>query len=1262
MSPAPTDLRALFRAAARGVRRDALLAAIAVVAAVAPATLLLAWAIGSRPAWAAPSPWPLVADLAAIAAAAGAALWARRRWVDDASADRVGAAAERARGLPAGALRGVLELAEALPRGTSAELARGAEARLRRLLAGADPRALGGDVGRRSRRRRRGAVAGLVALASVAAAVGFTSPRRARAGWSPLLRPVSTLSAPPLPPLLVEPGNAQVRRGAALPVRVRAPGRSSVRLAWQPEGDVRHDRELQVLSGAATSGIPAIDARTRYWVEAPDGAVSDTFAVTPEAALLVASLSIELRYPAYLRREPERFEGEVPSLDVPEGASITFRGHATRPLGAVRLVRADSAAPRVVVDVPSEGADFSGRWTPRESGRYEWRIRGADDAPAEVEPAPLDVRLLADAAPAAQLTYPGVDTVLTAEMRQPLAVSAADDHGVAAAELVSWRVSALGDEGARVRQRLDVEGDPERVLLQGLLDASGRGLLPGDTLFYFVRVTDNSPRAQTGVTRTYRLRLPSMAERREDVARNVDDALDRARQAADEARDLEKATSDLARRGVGGQSQAGAPEPGGSPQRPGSRSGDKLDFAQAQEAQKVMERQEKLLQQAESLQKSTDALRKSMEAAGLADPELKKRLDELSKLYQDVLTPELRARLDALKQALARLDPERVNEALSQLSQNQQEFRQQMEESLQLLRRAAAEQQMSATAQEARELAAEQRSLSDAMRQDPPPDAARREDDLAGRASELRQGMQDLQKRLEAQGEKATAAKTQDAGDLADQAKSAMQQASAAAAGKQPQQASQSGAQAASRLESAASTLEQSRDRMAAAWRKEVQQAVDQAASDALALAERQNALLQEMKEAAAHPGSRSVSASPRPPQGTRADQPPVPPQPRPPSPPQSGQSGQSGQSPSPSQAEKQGAKSGGKTGAQQGGKQAGGQSGEAPGRGAPQQPQQAEGSASRASSGSASSSASAGSGTSGSAPQPVPSAPSDPASIRAEQAAVQQGLEALGRNLAEAGRRSAMVNRDVGAALGRAALSMRRTVEAMEDRQGERRLPVPEATRSLDALNRLALSLLGNQQEIAQSQAGTGLQQALEQLARMAQQQGSLNAQTGSLLPLQLQAGAMKSGLQRIAQSQRGISRQLDQVGKQAGSEGLLGDVEAMKQESDRLARDLEGGRITPEIRQRQETLFHRLLDAGHTLERDEVSQERVAERPGDTPVLHVAPLDPARVGSAVRYPAPDPEQLRGLPPAYRRLILEYFERLNRAQPPAGPSPEGRP
>lgn len=275
---------------------------------------------------------------------------------------------------------------------------------------------------------------------------------------------------------------------------------------------------------------------------------------------------------------------------------------------------------------------------------------------------------------------------------------------------------------------------------------------------------------------------------------------------------------------------------------------------------------------------------------------------------------------------------------------------------------------------------------------------------------------------------------------------------------------------------------------------------------------------------------------------------------------------------------------------------------------------------------------------------------------IRAEQSALQQGLQALGRNLSEAGQRSAMVNRDVGAALGRAMLSMQQTLDAMERQEGAGRgMPTEEAAQSVEALNRLALELLQNSEQIAQAQTGTGLQQALEQLAQLAKQQGSLNGQMNSLLPLGLAPNALSEQLQRLAQEQRQIAKKLGGVYNGGEQESLLGRVEQLAQEADEIARDLDDGRLTPDVLARQERLFHRLLDAGRTLEREEVSDQRVAERPGNVAPSLAGSLDPTLIDGGPRFPVPGPEALRGLRPAYRRLILEYFDRLNRSAAEAG-------
>ncbi|MGH6690460.1 MAG: hypothetical protein ACREF4_07260 [Gammaproteobacteria bacterium] len=273
--------------------------------------------------------------------------------------------------------------------------------------------------------------------------------------------------------------------------------------------------------------------------------------------------------------------------------------------------------------------------------------------------------------------------------------------------------------------------------------------------------------------------------------------------------------------------------------------------------------------------------------------------------------------------------------------------------------------------------------------------------------------------------------------------------------------------------------------------------------------------------------------------------------------------------------------------------------------------------------------------------------------SIRAEQAAVQQGLEQLGRNLSETGERSAMLNREVASALGRANLNMQQTLQGLEQGQAQNRMPTTEAEQTVDALNRLALALLNNSQQIDQQQTGSGMQEALDQLTEAAKKQGALNGQASSLMPLNLAPRAMGQQMSKLANEQREIASKLDGIQNKGGREDVLGQIDELAKEADRLARELQGNRLSAEVLARQERLFHRLLDAGRSLEKEETSDERVAERPGVVEASQVKALDPALLQNGLRYQVPTADELKTFPPAFRRLILDYFERLNRAPAP---------
>ena len=268
-------------------------------------------------------------------------------------------------------------------------------------------------------------------------------------------------------------------------------------------------------------------------------------------------------------------------------------------------------------------------------------------------------------------------------------------------------------------------------------------------------------------------------------------------------------------------------------------------------------------------------------------------------------------------------------------------------------------------------------------------------------------------------------------------------------------------------------------------------------------------------------------------------------------------------------------------------------------------------------------------------------------APTRARQAAIEEGTHAIEQQIGQAAGRHALVSPQLEAALGYAQNQMRQAREQLEQGDPNAAAAAPFAEQALDALNATAHALVRTAQQVAGAQSGSGFQEALEQLARMAQQQQGMNGDAQGLLPMMAPGGdAVMQRLRELAGRQRALAEQLERL-QASGDASAAG---ALAQEARELARQLEAGRLDARTIERQQRLYRKLLDAGRSLSGDEPDEQkdRISHSAIGDSVHTPAALLPGATGAGpkVRYPTWD--ELSGLTPEQRRMVLEYFRRLN--------------
>ena len=275
---------------------------------------------------------------------------------------------------------------------------------------------------------------------------------------------------------------------------------------------------------------------------------------------------------------------------------------------------------------------------------------------------------------------------------------------------------------------------------------------------------------------------------------------------------------------------------------------------------------------------------------------------------------------------------------------------------------------------------------------------------------------------------------------------------------------------------------------------------------------------------------------------------------------------------------------------------------------------------------------------------------------MQGEQSALQQGVQQAAERLEQAGRQSSLLSqrsqKQMAEAQRRVQQATQATQQAGQGQPGGTEQAQSAMKDASEALNQALSSLVRDRERVNNAQSASGFSEMMEQLKQLAQQQGQLNSQMQGLnmMPGGAKGDQAQQQARVLARQQRDVARSLTDV----SDADQTGRTDALAKEAQQLAQQIERNGLDPAVAARQQQLYRRLLDAGRFLEQEERDDQGPREAKAGNGNGTTGRVDGPQSGKAgSKYAPPTWNDLRGLGPDERRIVIEYFRRLNGTTPP---------
>ncbi len=470
------------------------------------------------------------------------------------------------------------------------------------------------------------------------------------------------------------------------------------------------------------------------WFDSP--VITDTCGINIFERPYVKAFEGKIIFPAYTGRQAQNFDQESGDIAALTGSRVEINATAAKDVEKAQIqfiseIAKDSAFVKdtIFYDMKVSENTATGFFKVTNSGTYKLLVSDKD---GYKNSNPIEYAVIAtqDEYPAITLLQPISDVRIGDSGLLPIKLDISDDYGFTSLKLYYKRIESRYTTPDVDFKNIDIsfkrsENMQNIFYVWNLHDLH---ISPEDKYEYYLEVADNDITTGPKKAKTPHLtvKLPSLMEAMQDAENQQKQIEEELKKVLDEAQKVQKDMEEFDRKVLKDKNKK------------------ELNWEDKKNLEKIAKKKDEISKKLDKIQDKLQKATEEMQKSNMLSEETMQKYMQLQDLMQKVDNAEFRQMQNKLQDALKQMDKKEIQKAMENYEFNEEQFKQNIERTMKMLKRMQAEQKTDAIQKQAEKMAKQQEEISKQME-----NANKKQtEELAKKQEQLAKDMERLQEEL----------------------------------------------------------------------------------------------------------------------------------------------------------------------------------------------------------------------------------------------------------------------------------------------------------------------------------------------------------------------------------------------------------------------------------------------------------------------------------------------------------------------------------